>query len=294
MDDDKRCYTLIVASAADSRFRKLIIRRWHLYLSIVAGTVYVFLQAGFFIDYYRVRVENRNLKQEHAAVLQTLQSRLASIEAESARLRQLAGEMGLNLDVAMDSEAEKREAGMGGPSELDSFANELDRVAAHLKLLRENLWAERARTTPNGWPARGHVTSGYGLRRNPFGPGYEFHAGVDIASLPGRPVRATADGVVIYAGYRGGYGKLVVVDHGRGWRTFYGHLSRIHVKVGQAVRRGQTLGRVGRTGRSTGAHVHYEVRIHDRPIDPAKFLDSSPRDGLEGRATPPGMKRAEE
>ncbi len=294
MDGDKRCYTLIIASAADARFQKVIIRRWHLYLSVIVGALYTFLQVGFFIDYYRVRGENQNLRQEHAAVLQTLQSRLTSIEAESARLRQLAGEMGLNLDVAMDSEAEKREAGMGGPSELESFASELDRVAAHLKLLRENLWAERARTTPIGWPAHGHVTSGFGLRRNPFGSGYEFHAGIDIASLPGRPVRATADGVVIYAGYRGGYGKLVVVDHGRGLRTFYGHLSRIRVKVGEAVRRGQLLGRVGRTGRSTGAHVHYEVRIHDRPVDPEEFVRSSSQKELASGAEPPQMKHSGE
>ncbi len=286
MGGDKRCYTLIIAPATNSQFYKLVFRRWHMYLMFLGALLYVTFQVTLTLGYYRVQMENRTLRQQHAAVLEELQTRLTSIEAESDRLRRLAGEMGLNLDVALESAPGESVDGIGGPSELGSFASELDRVASNLKLLRENLHAEKERTTPIGWPAHGHVSSGYGLRRNPFGQGYEFHAGVDIASGYGRTVTATADGVVIYVGYRGGYGKLIVIDHGRGLRTFYGHLSRVYVKVGDSVRRGGRLGRVGRTGRSTGAHVHYEIRIKDKPVNPGELIVSQREENLDDEVNP--------
>jgi murein DD-endopeptidase MepM/ murein hydrolase activator NlpD len=94
---------------------------------------------------------------------------------------------------------------------------------------------------------------------------------VDVEARYGEPVRATADGRVVFAAHRGGYGRLVILDHGNGITTFYGHLSRITVRVGQLVKRGHILGRAGSTGRSTGPHVHYEVRVNDRPVNPLRF-----------------------
>ena len=123
-------------------------------------------------------------------------------------------------------------------------------------------------TTPSIWPTAGYVSSPYGLR---FG-GSEFHQGVDIAAEIGTPIVATADGVVTAAGWNGGYGNMVDVDHGGGIVTRYGHASAVAVTVGQQVRRGEVIAYVGSTGRSTGPHVHYEVRVDGQPVNPAGYL----------------------
>jgi murein DD-endopeptidase MepM/ murein hydrolase activator NlpD len=118
----------------------------------------------------------------------------------------------------------------------------------------------------------GYITDGFGTRRNPFGGGgYENHAGLDIATNHGTAIEATADGIVIFAGMHGGYGNVVVVDHGYGVTTRYGHMSKIDVQVGQHVTRGKVVGAVGSTGRSTAPHCHYEVRLHDRPVNPLNY-----------------------
>lgn len=127
-------------------------------------------------------------------------------------------------------------------------------------------------TTPSIWPARGTVTSGFGLRISPFGDGNELHPGTDIAYTMGAPVVATADGEVVVSGLAGGYGNLVQIDHGNGIATLYGHNSQLAVTVGQQVKKGQVIAYAGSTGKSTGPHVHYEVRINNTPIDPMKYL----------------------
>jgi murein DD-endopeptidase MepM/ murein hydrolase activator NlpD len=126
--------------------------------------------------------------------------------------------------------------------------------------------------TPMGWPVRGWISSGFGPRASPFSGSETFHAGIDIANDFGSPVRATADGVVAFSGWEGGYGKLVVLDHGNGLRTLYGHNSALKVAVGQKVRRGTVLSLMGSTGESTGPHCHYEVRLHGTPVNPVKYL----------------------
>lgn len=123
-------------------------------------------------------------------------------------------------------------------------------------------------TMPSIWPAAGYVSSPYGLR---FG-GTEFHQGIDIAADMGTPIVATADGIVTAAGWNGGYGNMVDVDHGGGIVTRYGHASALAVTVGQQVRRGEVIAYVGSTGRSTGPHVHYEVRVDGQPVNPAGYL----------------------
>lgn len=127
--------------------------------------------------------------------------------------------------------------------------------------------------TPFGfmWPSRGAITSGFGLRRHPVWGIMHVHTGVDIASLWGSPVLAASDGRVIYAGWFGGYGKIVVIDHGQGISTLYGHLSKWLVPSGDEVHRGQVIARVGNTGFSTGPHIHFEIRINGTPIDPEGF-----------------------
>ncbi len=127
-------------------------------------------------------------------------------------------------------------------------------------------------STPSIWPARGWVTSDFGIRTDPYTSERSMHRGLDIANEIGTPVFAPSDGVVIFDGTEGGYGNVLVLDHGYGVRTRYGHLNKILVKLGDKVKRGQQVAAVGNTGRSTGPHLHYEVRINGIPENPRKFI----------------------
>jgi murein DD-endopeptidase MepM/ murein hydrolase activator NlpD len=127
-------------------------------------------------------------------------------------------------------------------------------------------------TKPSIWPTSGEVTSGFGWRNSPMGGGSELHPGMDIANSMGAPVVAAADGEVIQSGAAGGYGNMVQIDHGNGISTIYGHNSRIIVNVGQSVRKGQVISYVGSTGKSTGPHLHYEVRVNGNAVDPIGFM----------------------
>jgi len=126
---------------------------------------------------------------------------------------------------------------------------------------------------PAMWAHMGKINNEFGFRRSPFGGRtYEFHAGMDIDGERGDQVIAPANGIVTEAGWKGGYGNMVEVDHGNGLKTRYGHLSKIEVEVGETLTRGQVMAFVGSTGRSTGPHLHYELRLNDRPINPRRFL----------------------
>jgi murein DD-endopeptidase MepM/ murein hydrolase activator NlpD len=189
-------------------------------------------------------------------------------------------------------------SGIGGPTEEDSARFDailqkkndelMNTVAASLKYTNEkasqqeasfkeiSAFLDRQRSilaaTPSIWPVKGWITSGFGKRASPLTGEPGRHYGVDIANEVGSPIRVTADGIVTYAGWESGYGRVVVVEHGYGYSTRYGHCSRIEVKVGQAIKRGDIVGYMGSTGRSTGSHCHYEVRIHGVPVDPEKYL----------------------
>jgi murein DD-endopeptidase MepM/ murein hydrolase activator NlpD len=125
---------------------------------------------------------------------------------------------------------------------------------------------------PTRKPAVGYFTSGFGVRRSPFGGKNKMHEGLDIANRAGTPIRAPADGTVVFADTKSGYGQTVVLDHGYGLETLYGHTRKLLVKKGQKVRRGDIIALLGSTGRSTGPHVHYEVHVHGTPVDPLSYL----------------------
>ncbi len=127
-------------------------------------------------------------------------------------------------------------------------------------------------TKPSIWPTSGEVTSSFGWRNSPMGGGSELHSGMDIANSMGAPVVAAADGEVIQSGAAGGYGNMVQIDHGNGISTIYGHNSRLIVSAGQSVRKGQVVSYVGSTGKSTGPHLHYEVRVNGNAVDPIGFM----------------------
>ena len=184
------------------------------------------------------------------------------------------------MDLGFDpGKAPKPQVGVGGPFvpvTLPANASAFERQLFRIKLARTHVdrLTRTLTTVPVRKPILGEIdlTSSFGVRSDPFGRGAAMHSGLDFRSAFGDPVRATATGKVVAAGWNGGYGKMIEIDHGNGITTRYGHLSEIDVKVGQIVRIGQTIGKVGSTGRSTGPHLHYETRIDDVPVDPQKFL----------------------
>jgi murein DD-endopeptidase MepM/ murein hydrolase activator NlpD len=117
------------------------------------------------------------------------------------------------------------------------------------------------------WPVPGPISSGFGARHS-LGGGSDVHTGVDIGARVGTPVRAPATGIVIFAGWQNGYGRTIVLEHGHGVHSLYGHLSKLVVKRGQRVEQGATIGLTGNSGRSSGPHLHYEVRVNGRPVNP--------------------------
>jgi murein DD-endopeptidase MepM/ murein hydrolase activator NlpD len=147
-----------------------------------------------------------------------------------------------------------------------------DTVALLTAVLKDH--PQRTSVVPSLWPVHGVVTSDFGPRSSPYGRGgYETHPGIDIQAPYGTPVLATGAGEVTFAGRDPGYGALVVIDHGRDIETLYGHLAAIYVREGQQVKSGEVVGAVGATGRVTGVHLHYEVRLREEPVDPMRYLD---------------------
>jgi murein DD-endopeptidase MepM/ murein hydrolase activator NlpD len=144
-----------------------------------------------------------------------------------------------------------------------SFEQLLDAMQDKLNILS---------ATPAVRPTKGWVTSCFGPRKSPFTGLKEFHSGMDIANREGEPVIATGDGVVTFAGKKGFLGKMLVIDHGHGMVTRYGHLSEVRPKRGAAVKRGEVIGAIGATGRSTGPHLHYEVLLNGVPVNPERYI----------------------
>jgi len=160
-------------------------------------------------------------------------------------------------------------------NELSQLKGAASRQETSLQMLIEYFEDKRSlyASTPQVWPVRGWVTSPFGKRTSPFTGILTFHEGLDIAAQTGTPVVAPADGVVIKAGFSPGYGNMVEISHGYGIRTVFGHNSRLNVKVGQQVKRGDIISYVGDTGSSTGPHLHYEVRLNGLPVNPKKYLN---------------------
>lgn len=178
------------------------------------------------------------------------------------------------LDYSRPDASEDLMLNSGGPVDLDDFDTDNPELEKALKSIQANT---QASFLPTIWPHASKINNEFGFRRNPFGGRtYEFHAGMDIDGERGDIVVAPGNGKVREAGWKGGYGNFIEVEHGNGLTTRYGHLSKIEVAAGDTITRGQTIGLVGSTGRSTGPHLHYELRVNDRPINPRFFLPPEP------------------
>lgn len=253
-------------------------------------------------DYYKIKIqvpkqaqvleENLKLRAQHAALankIDKINSKMVELQKFDNKLRVMA-----NLEPGEDT---TQFLGLGGPD--PSLMNvEYSVEKAHQKLVRlmhqslDNLDTEIAvqtlektelydflesqksmfACTPSIWPAKGWVSSVFGYRKSPFTNEKEFHSGLDISARTGSPIIAPADGVVSTTGKAGGFGNLLTINHGYGLKTRYGHLSKILVKKGQAVKRGETVALIGNTGRSTGPHLHYEVHLKGIPQNPKRYI----------------------
>ena len=168
---------------------------------------------------------------------------------------------------------ENMETSFSGDIDWDSLKQEIERTVTEVNEIKDYLRVQKDvyQATPKGFPVSGPVTSPYGARENPFG-GKAHHAGVDISAREGTPIKASADGIVSFAGWTKGSGYVVVLEHGCGFTTIYAHNKKNQVKVGQRVSRGETIANVGSTGNSTGPHLHYEVLQKGRNVNPKNFL----------------------
>ena len=284
----KRYYILLVTRDAEGQLRKIPVPLHYLYVFIAGAVIGMLTITGMAGSYTRmlwkaqafnqVRAEREALRTRYTQLEQVAQEH----EIQAASLGSLAGEIstlyGLKSEPMLNSQGEfgdeaftsslqqfhaLRTSAMNGAATLGIEFGEQNATTAD--------WLRLA-SAPNLWPVEGPITGSFGERTDPFNGEGAFHTGVDISSAYGQRVIAPADGIVQFADLQNGYGRLVVIDHANGVSTRYGHLSAFNVAPGQRVLRGDTIGYVGLSGRSTGPHLHYEVRIYNTPVNPYKYL----------------------
>ena len=267
-------------------------------VSVVGSSVYFVKK---YIQLTNEQVEFAELKREskiHRIQVDKLGQQVKEFSTEMSRLERFSNKLRVITDLGDSPAPAEKDWGVGGPYGLStqSFATSLEREAISMvERLTGNLEEldQQAKTqavslqqldeffknqksflssTPSVWPTRGWVTSGFGLRKSPFTGRKEKHKGWDIGARLGSTIRATADGVVRVSGRESGYGKMLEIDHGYGITTRYGHNSKNLVKVGDRVKRGDKIALVGSTGRSTGPHLHYEVRLSGVSVNPRNYI----------------------
>jgi len=233
------------------------------------------------------RAELKAAREDAQREINAVAARVGELQAQANRLNAL-GERLTRDGKLSDGEFDfEHQPGMGGAEQvedmpagdllqgLDELQKKFDRSGQQLGVLESMLYDQQLQLAaiPNGRPSKGYITSGFGTRSDPFSGGRAHHLGIDFSARTGDPVLAAAGGVVSFAGVKSGYGNVVEVDHGNGYRTLYGHNSRLIVRAGDIVRAGQQLAKAGSTGRSTGPHVHFEVHVNGRQVNPRQFLD---------------------
>lgn len=300
----KEYFTLMFLPGPNARVRTLSISK------SVIKTAFLSLAALIVVSLYLVYeyndVKNKvwelqsmreELKQEKAQV-QSFALNLLDVKRQMFMLRDLDTKLRRAVSLGPRDRAQQV-LGIGGPDELGiqnlatmgekkqeealkEMHQELTQLKgaaskqeASLQMLIEYFEDKRSlyASTPSVWPVRGWVTSHFGNRTSPFSGILKFHEGMDIAAQTGTPVMAPADGVVVRAGFGTGYGNMVEISHGYGLRTIYAHNSRLNVKAGQRVKRGEVISYVGDTGSSTGPHLHYEVKVNGLSVNPVKYLN---------------------
>ncbi len=304
----KRSYILFVSRDAEGRVRKVPVPLHYAYVFVAASVVGAFTIVGMAGSYTRmllktqsynqVRQQRETLRKDYQQMAQIAHDRTVQVASLGALASEVTALYGLRRDrvsAAMHESAAAQTAKAPAPPSLaqpddlnqQQIASSIDQF---YKLRNEAISGRISRAVENGlapgfvgdwttladapdlWPVMGRVGSSFGEREDPINGEGAFHPGIDIDAPSGTPVRATADGDVAAAGWERGYGREITLNHGHEISTLYGHLSSIAVIPGQHVVEGQIIGYVGDSGRSTGPHLHYEVRVHNVPVNPHKYL----------------------
>jgi len=298
---DKREFTIMLVPHSGQKVFSLRLPMRFIKAAGLALGVMAAISVGMFINYHytmsvarseRAELERlRQISSQQYAQIEQLAQTTTNLQNDLERLKQLDTQIRRLINSEELTEPSRSgivrpnsDSGRGGPMvkpDVKILASNLEEIAASMKEREKSLEQlkqaliernKRLAATPSIWPTYGEVTSRFGYRNSPEGRGSYWHEGIDIANNYGTPVMATADGVVKYSGWYGGYGKLIEIDHGYGIVTRYGHMSSIIVSNGQRVKKGEVIGYMGNTGISTGPHLHYEVRVNGTAVNPAKFL----------------------
>ena len=274
---------MLVARNSEGELLKIPIPLHYLYVFIAGALIGMLTITGMAGSYVRMllKAERFNQLRDEKDALKSRYSRLEQIAQENQlqaeSLSSLAGEVSTLYGLKPDPVFQRDDPASASIEQFYALKNTAMSGAASIGIGMDmpdattRDWVRMA-SAPILWPVDGRITSGFGERMDPFDREGAFHRGVDISSQIGTPVIAPADGVVRFADLMNGYGRAIVVDHGQGITTLYGHLSGFGVATGQIIHRGDTLGYVGQSGRSTGPHLHYEVRIFNTPVNPFKYL----------------------
>ena len=302
----KRYYILFVARDEDGRIRKIPLPLHYAYGFVAAALVGAFTIVGLAGSYTRmlmktesfnqVRQDRENLRKDYKQMAQIAHDRDVQVASLGALANEVASLYGLKQNKVSTAKPSATSVAAAPTPATLALSDNVN--PQQVKLSIDQFYALRAQAlsgrvsralesgltsdysgdwtqladAPQMWPVEGRVGSGFGEREDPFNGEGAFHSGIDIEAPYGTPVRATADGEVSGAAMGAGYGRAVVLNHGHDVMTLYGHLSAIAVLPGQHVILGQVIGYVGQTGRATGPHLHYEVRVHNVPVNPHKYL----------------------
>jgi murein DD-endopeptidase MepM/ murein hydrolase activator NlpD len=295
-------YTLIVVPDRQSEVRRFRLRRAWIVQALVGVAVLFLTGVGLAVHYGSVvseaqenpalRDENLKLKSEIAVIREQLahvQGTLDRVERFDQKLRAITLLSDPQRNLAMGPTEAAPTMGSGdnqfvrssGQESPAALAAKLDKLSAEATRQEQSLQELQAyfagqksllASVPSVWPTRGWVTSDFGSRVDPYTSERVMHAGIDIAGPHGKEIIAPSDGTVVFSGLEGGYGNVIVIDHGYGIKTRYGHLASLKVKAGERVKRGDLIAAMGNTGRSTGPHLHYEVRVNGIAQNPRKFI----------------------
>ncbi len=229
------------------------------------GTVYVFSVAIDAFEYKRMK-DKLNYYSSQFMEIKTTMAGLKKAEGDFQKLFSLK---------SREKVLEHIDTSDTGSIDMEQLKQQIKITMSTIGEIKDYMSQQRDLyvSTPKGWPVDGRITSGFGNREHPRSGEPQFHTGLDIAADPGRPVRATADGIVSFADWSGGSGNLVALEHGFGFSTYYAHNKMLNVKIGQKVKRGDIIGYIGSTGNSTGPHVHYEVWREGKPMNPSNYLE---------------------
>jgi murein DD-endopeptidase MepM/ murein hydrolase activator NlpD len=306
----KRYYILFVSRDEDGQVRKIPLPLHYAYFFVAAALVGAFTIVGLAGSYSRMllktesfnqmRAERETLRKNYKQMAQVAHDRDVQVASLGALASEVTALYGLkqNRMIAASPKAAASAAAAPTPTSL-ALTDEVNQQQVTQSIdqfyaLRSQALSGRVSRAleggltssfagdwtvfadaPSIWPVEGELRSGFGEREDPFNGEGKFHSGVDIAAAYGTPVRATADGEATGESMGAGYGRQVVLDHGHDLVTVYGHLSSVAVLPGQHVTRGQVIGYVGQSGHATGPHLHYEVRVHNVPVNPHKYLRST-------------------